>query len=511
MAKVKRVLISVSNKMGIATFAKELSKLGVEILSTGGTASLLKKEDIPVKEVSEYTGSPEILGGRVKTLHPKIHGGILGIRDKKEHLQDMKKHEIEPIDMVVVNLYPFERTIAKPGVSLAEAIENIDIGGPTMIRSAAKNYEYVAVVSSPEDYPSLIEELKEKNGELSLDTRKRLATKAFHHTSIYDTAISRYLSSAFEIRKEIFPYVLAKRWEKMQDLRYGENPHQQAAFYSETSERGFEQLQGKELSFNNILDLEGAWSAVSDFKDTASVVIKHTNPCGLACAENLPEAYNKAKATDPVSAFGSVVGFNRRVGKEVAEEITKTFVEAVIASDYTEEALQVFKPKKDLRVIKIVAPTPENQMEIKTALTGYLLQNKDSLQVERDGMKVATKKTPTEEQWQDLLFSFKVAKNVKSNAIVLGKDKATVGIGAGQMSRVDAMKLAASKVNVSTQGTVLASDAFFPFKDVVEEAHKVGVEAIIQPGGSKNDAESIQACDKYGIAMVFTGERHFKH
>ena len=510
MAKIKRALISVSDKMGVPTFARELHELGVEILSTGGTARLLRKEGVPVKGVSEYTGSPEILGGRVKTLHPKIHGGILAIRGNQEHLREMKEQNIEPIDMVVVNLYPFEQTIAKPQVSLDEAVENIDIGGPTMIRSAAKNYEYVAVVSSPEDYSSLIEELKENGGELSLDTRKKLAAEAFHHTSLYDTAISTYLRSAFGLREENFPSLLVKKWEKVQNLRYGENPHQQAAFYGETQGKRFEQLQGKELSFNNILDLEGAWSTACDFEDTAAVVIKHTNPCGLACAGSLPDAYRKARATDPVSAFGSVVSFNRKVNREVAEDVTKTFVEAVVAPDYDEEALQVFKKKEDLRVIKTIFPT-DSQMEIKTSLGGYLLQNKDLLQVKREDMKVVTKKVPSEEQWQDLLFAFKVVKNVKSNAIVLVRDKATVGVGAGQMSRIDSMKLAVSKANVPTKGAVLASDAFFPFKDVVEEAHEAGVEAIIQPGGSKNDAESIHACDEYGIAMVFTGERHFKH
>lgn len=510
MAKIRRALISVHNKMGIATFAKELTKLGIEILSTGGTAKLLQKEGIKVKEVSDYTGFPEILDGRVKSLHPKIHGGILAKRDNEEHLKQIKKLGIDFIDMVVINLYPFEEVIKKPGVKLEEVIENIDIGGPTILRSAAKNFQDVAVVSSSEDYDAIIKELIENKGSLSLETRKRLSVKVFEYTFGYDSTISFELNKRFSIQKETFPPVVSRKWERLQELRYGENPHQQAAFYGNFSEKDFEQLGGKELSFNNILDLDAAWTAVQDFQNPVAVIIKHTNPCGLACDNDLLKAYKKAHFCDPVSAFGSVVGFNRKVLKDLAKEITTTFVEAVIAPEYEDEALQILQKKGNLRVIKKTTASTD-KMDIRCALNGYLLQEKDYFRTDKKDMKVVTQAKPTENQWQDLLFVWKVAKNVKSNTIVLCKSLGTIGVGAGQMSRIDSMKIALSKACQTPEGAVLASDAFFPFSDVVEEAHKAGIVAIIQPGGSKRDQDSINACNKYGIAMVFTGERHFRH
>jgi phosphoribosylaminoimidazolecarboxamide formyltransferase/IMP cyclohydrolase len=510
MNRIKRALISVYDKMGIATFAQELSELGIEILSTGGTAKLLQKEGIKVKEVSDYTGFPEILDGRVKSLHPKIHGGILAKRDNEKHVKQIKKLGIDFIDMVVINLYPFEEIIKKPNVSLEEVIENIDIGGPTILRSASKNYQDVAVISSPEDYDTVIKELKENKGSLSLETLKRLAVKVFDYTCRYDSAISTELNKRFGIKKDAFPLRVSPKWERLQELRYGENSHQKVAFYGEDKEKDFEQLGGKELSFNNILDLDAAWTAAQDFEDPAAVVIKHTNPCGLACDKNLLQAYRKAHACDPVSAFGSVVSFNRKVSKDVAEEITRTFVEAVIAPGYEKDTLKVFQSKKDLRVIKMTQVSTE-QMDLRCALNGYLIQDKDYFRVAKKDMKVVTQVKPTENQWKDLLFAWKVVKNVKSNAVVLCKDSRTIGVGAGQMSRIDSMKLALSKTCESPKGTVLASDAFFPFSDVVEEAHKAGVVAIIQPGGSKRDQDSIDVCNKYGISMVFTGERHFRH
>jgi phosphoribosylaminoimidazolecarboxamide formyltransferase/IMP cyclohydrolase len=510
MNKIKRVLISVHNKTGIAAFAKELANLGIEILSTGGTAKLLQKEGIKVKEVSDYTGFPEILDGRVKTLHPKIHGGILAKRDNEEHKKQIEKLGIGFIDMVVINLYPFEEVIKKPNVSLEEVIENIDIGGPTMLRSAAKNFQDVAVVSSVEDYDAVIKELKKNNGSLSLETRKKLAVKVFSYTFRYDSIISSELNKRFDIQKETLPSVIAQKWEKIQQLRYGENPHQKAAFYGKSLKKEFEQLGGKELSFNNILDLDAAWTCAQDFKEPTAVIIKHTNPCGLACGKDLLSAYKKARFCDPVSAFGSVLGFNGTISKDLAKEITKTFVEAVIAPNYEEKALSILQKKEDLRIIKMV-PNSAVQMDIRCALDGYLLQVKDYFCSEKKDMKVATQTQPTESQWQDLLFAWKVAKNVKSNAIVLCKDLGTIGVGAGQMSRIDSMKIALSKACQAPKGAVLASDAFFPFSDVVEEAAKAGISAIIQPGGSKRDQDSIDACNKYGITMVFTGERHFRH
>jgi len=509
MDEMKRALISVYDKTGIVEFARELSKLGIEILSTGGTAKLLQKEGIGVKEVSEYTHFPEILDGRVKTLHPKVHGGILAKRDNPKHLEQIRKLGIEFIDMVVINLYPFEEVIKKPGVSLEEVIENIDIGGPTMLRSAAKNHQDMAVISSPDDYEKIIKELNENKGNLSLETKKILAAKVFEYTSRYDLAISTELNKRFAVKKEMLTSVISQKWEKLQQLRYGENPHQKASFYGRTSEKAFEQLGGKELSFNNILDLDAAWTSAQDFNEPAAVIIKHTNPCGLACENDLLSAYKKARFCDPVSAFGSVLGFNGKVLKDLAKEITKTFVEAVIAPDYEEDAIAILKRKEGLRIIKMAGISAKT--DIRCALDGYLLQDKDYFRAEVKDMNVATEKQPTEGEFKDLLFAWKVAKNVKSNAIVLCKDSATIGVGAGQMSRIDSMKIALSKACQSVKGAVLASDAFFPFSDVVEEAAKAGISAIIQPGGSKRDQDSIDACNKHGIAMVFTGERHFRH
>ncbi|MCK4905131.1 bifunctional phosphoribosylaminoimidazolecarboxamide formyltransferase/IMP cyclohydrolase [bacterium] len=521
MNEIKRALISVYDKTGIVEFAKELNSFGVEILSTGGTAKLLQKEGIQVTEVSNYTGFPEILDGRLKTLHPKIHGGILAKRNDAKHLEQIKELGIGFIDMVVINLYPFREVIKKPNVSLEEVIENIDIGGPTMLRSAAKNYQDVAVVCSPDDYDTIIKELKENDGKLSLETHKRLSAKVFDSTYKYDSAISFELNKRFGIKQELFPKVVSKNLEILQELRYGENSHQKAAFYIGDKGKNFEQLGGKELSFNNLLDLDAAWSAVQDFDDSAAVIMKHMNPCGLACHDNLLQAYKNAHLCDPLSAFGSIVSFNRKVPKDVAEEITKTFVEVVIAPDYEDEAIKVLQEKQALRIIKMPVAL-SSQTEIRCALDGYLIQQKDYFQIEKKDMKVATKVQPTDAQWKELLFAWRVVKNIKSNAIVLCKELRTIGVGAGQMSRIDSMKLALTKAcpvrDSSLNGacqlpedTVLASDAFFPFSDVVEEAHKAGIVAIIQPGGSKRDQDSIDACDKYGIAMVLTGERHFRH
>jgi len=516
VSKIQRALVSVSKKDGLIDFVKGLSEMGVEILSTGGTAKLLKDNNIPVIQVSDYTGFPEIMDGRVKTLHPLIHGGLLGRRDNEKHLEEMKKHGIKPIDMVVVNLYPFEDTISKEGVKLDEAIENIDIGGPSMLRSSAKNFQDVAVVVNSDDYEDILAEMEENDGAISYDTKMKLSVKAFKHTARYDSLISKYLES--KVEGEGFPSILNLQFEKITDLRYGENPHQKAAFYENIGlNKGTlskaKQLHGKELSYNNILDLNAALELVREFDETAAVIIKHTNPCGVAIGNNLVSAYREARETDPLSAFGGIIGFNKNVDEETAKEIASTFIEAVIAPDYDESALAILKEKKNIRLLKLsnFKEKTEKEYDLRNVSGGLLLQDKDSVTLNEDNLKVVTNRQPTEKEWSAMRFAWKVAKHVKSNAIIYATENETVGIGAGQMSRVDSSKLAAMKANKPIQGTAMASDAFFPFRDSVDEAAKVGVTAIIQPGGSVKDEEVIAAANEHNIAMVFTGIRHFKH
>lgn len=519
MAVIKRALISLSDKKGIIEFAKGLSELGAEILSTGGTAKLLSENGIKVMEVSDYTGFPEMMDGRLKTLHPKVHGGLLGMRDNPEHIKAMEKHGIKPIDMVVVNLYPFEATVAK-GAHFEEVIENIDIGGPTMLRSAAKNHRDVAVITDPDDYSAVLDELRKNSGGLSPETHFRLARKVFELTARYDGAIANYLGRLEDRKPEKkFPDTLTLQFSKAQDLRYGENPHQDAVFYVEggTGEpcvSNAKQLQGKELSFNNILDLDGAFETVKEFHDTAAVIIKHTNPCGVAVSSSSPaDAYKKAKACDPVSAFGGIAGFNRIVDEETAREITSTFMEAVIAPGFTPAALEVFKGSKNLRLLQtpIFTKFHPGGIDIKKVVGGILVQDRDLGSVEEKDLKVVTRRKPSDEEIKALLFAWKVCKHVKSNAIVYTLGDRTVGIGAGQMSRVDSSKIAAIKAQSSLNGTVVASDAFFPFRDGVDTVAGAGATAIIQPGGSLRDDEVIKAADEHGMAMVFTGMRHFRH
>ena len=516
MSKIQRALVSVSKKDGLIDFAKGLSEMGVEILSTGGTSKLLKDNNIPVIQVSDYTGFPEIMDGRVKTLHPLIHGGLLGKRDDKKHVEEMKKHGIKPIDMVVVNLYPFEETILKEGVKLDDAIENIDIGGPSMLRSSAKNFQDVAVVVDSDDYEDILAEMEENDGAISYDTKMKLSVKAFKHTARYDSLISKYLES--KVEGEGFPSILNLQFEKITDLRYGENPHQKASFYENI---GFnkgtlskaKQLHGKELSYNNILDLNAALELVREFDETAAVIVKHTNPCGVATGNNLVSAYRKARETDPLSAFGGIIAVNKSVDEETAKEIASTFVEAVIAPDYDDSALAILKEKKNIRLLKLpdFKEKTEREYDLRNVSGGILLQDKDSVTLNEDNLKGVTNRQPTEKEWSAMRFAWKVAKHVKSNAIIYATNNETVGIGAGQMSRVDSSKLAAMKATKPIQGTAMASDAFFPFRDSVDEAAKVGVTAIIQPGGSVKDEEVIAAANEHNIAMVFTGIRHFKH
>jgi len=516
VSKIQRALVSVSKKDGLLDFAKGLNEMGVEILSTGGTAKILKDNNIPVIQVSDYTKFPEIMDGRVKTLHPLIHGGLLGKRDDKKHVEEMKKHGIKPIDMVVVNLYPFEETISKNGVTLDEAIENIDIGGPSMLRSSAKNFQDVAVVVDSDDYEDILAEMKENDGDLSYDTKMKLSVKAFKHTARYDSLISKYLES--KVEGEGFPSILNLQYEKITDLRYGENPHQKASFYENIGlNKGTlskaKQLHGKELSYNNILDLNAALELVREFDETAAVIIKHTNPCGVATGNSLVQAYRKARETDPLSAFGGIIAFNKNVDEDTAKEIASTFIEAVIVPDYDDSALAILKEKKNIRLLKLpdFNKKAEKEYDLRTVSGGILLQDKDSVTLNEDNLKIVTNRQPTEKEWTAMRFAWKVAKHVKSNAIIYAADNETVGIGAGQMSRVDSSKLAAMKANKPIEGTAMASDAFFPFRDSVDEAAKVGVTAIIQPGGSVKDEEVIAAANEHNIAMVFTGIRHFRH
>jgi phosphoribosylaminoimidazolecarboxamide formyltransferase/IMP cyclohydrolase len=509
MNSIRRVLISVTDKTGIIDFARELSELGAEIISTGGTARMIRENGVPVRDVSEVTGFPEMLDGRVKTMHPKIAGGILAIRERADHMAAIAEHEIAPIDMVVVNLYRFEEVAAKPGARLEELIENIDIGGPTMIRAAAKNYQDVAVVVSPADYEGIIQELH--GGGLSLDTKWRLAKKAFRTTADYDAAITARLAQEGESAQGPLPAALEVRAPKLMDLRYGENPHQSAALYGRKGAgiAGAEQLQGKELSYNNLVDLDAAWQLASEFSGPAVAIIKHTNPCGCAEQETLAEAYRKALECDPVSAYGSVLGLNRIVDEETAQEIGKLFVEAVAAPGYSEAARAALAGRKNLRLMHVAAGL--DRLVVKSIAGGYLAQTADDAKLDRAQCVVKTKRTPTGDEWRALEFGWIVAKHVKSNAIVYARPGQVVGVGAGQMSRVDSVKLGAMKAILPLKGTVVASDAFFPFADGVEEAVKNGATAFIQPGGSVRDADVIAAADRLGVAMVFTGIRHFRH
>jgi phosphoribosylaminoimidazolecarboxamide formyltransferase/IMP cyclohydrolase len=517
MPQIRRALISVTDKTGVADFAAELAALGVEILSTGGTARLLRERGLAVRDVAEVTGFPEMLDGRVKTLHPRIAAGVLAIRSKPEHMAAVEAHGIPLIDMVVVNLYAFEQAAARANAAIEELIENIDIGGPALIRAAAKNYQDVAVVVSPGDYAGVLAELK-SHGSLSLATHWELAKKAFALTADYDAAISARLSSLtcedgrFTDRPETLPAVLRLRTPRRLSLRYGENPHQQAALYASGCEgvAGAEQLQGKELSFNNLVDLDAAWQLISEFSAPAAAIIKHTNPCGCAESERLADAYRRAFEADPVSAFGGVLAFNRPLDEETAAEIAKTFIEAIAAPDYLPEALTVLARKKNLRLVKVLRPAAD-ALVLKSISGGLLAQTPDRETFDRARAEVKSQRQPTEREWQALEFGWKVVKHVKSNAIVFAEPGRLLSAGAGQMSRVDAVKVGAMKAVLPLAGSALASDAFFPFPDGVEEAHRHGVTAVIQPGGSVRDEEVIAAADRLGLAMVFTGVRHFRH
>lgn len=509
----KCALISVSDKKGIVDFAQGLQEVGYKIISTGGTAQALHEAGVKVTAVSEVTGFPEILGGRVKTLHPKIQGGILA-RETAEHKQQLADLGIEPLDLVVVNLYPFRETVAKEGVTLAEAIENIDIGGPTMVRAAAKNYERVTVVVNPAHYEEILNQLREQ-GEVSLPTREKLALEAFAYTASYDIAISQYLGKTLD--EADFPQHCFWEGEKIQDLRYGENPHQKAAFYGFKGERegtltGAKKLQGKELSYNNLVDVEAAWSIATEFSEPAAAIIKHTNPCGASIGKDIQEAYLRAYESDSLSAFGGIVGLNREVDRETAEEIRKTFLEAIIAPSFSEEARAVLAAKKNLRLIEMgVQQKEKKEYWLEPVSGGFLLQERDLAKVSAADLKVVTRKQPTEEQIEELLYAWKIVKHVKSNAIVLTKNKQILGVGAGQMNRVGAARIALEQAKNQVRGAVLASDAFFPFSDTVEVAAKAGISAIIQPGGSIRDEDVITKANEYGLVMVFTGIRHFRH
>ncbi len=567
LRRIKRALISVSDKDGIAEFAQKLNGFGVEIISTGGTARMLREMGLTVADVSQITGFPEMMDGRVKTLHPKIHGAFLALRDNNEHLEAMKTHGIEPIDLIVVNLYPFEQTIENEAVSIEEAVEQIDIGGPAMIRSAAKNWRDVLVVTDARLYETVLEELEETGGAISLETRRTFAALAFTHTAHYDSIISDYLveqlsdkefnfveefhpfadDPAFQIFEETerlfddddedfedddfsqnghnvsggeegFPAFDNVELEIISNLRYGENPHQQAALYETFIGDGgvanAEQLHGKEMSFNNYVDADAAWNLVCEFEQTACAIIKHTNPSGVGIGANNLEAYRRALATDPISAFGGIVAFNRSVDVETARAVNEVFTEVVLAPDFDAEALEIFQQKKNLRVLRVERIGNADGLEYKQISGGVLVQNRDNLIVRAEDLRVVSMKKPTDEEIRAMLFAWKVCKHVKSNAVVFTNEFQTVGVGAGQMNRVDSVRIAAmraEKTALELKNTVLASDAFFPFRDNVDEAAKFGILGIIQPGGSVKDAEVIEAADEHGLAMVFTGVRHFKH
>jgi len=525
MSRIQRAILSVTDKSGLIDFARKLVALGVELVSTGGTARQLRDSGIVVKDISELTGFPEMLDGRVKTLHPKVHGGILHRRDDSGHLAAVAEHGIPAIDMVVVNLYAFEKTAAKPGVHFEELIENIDIGGPSMIRSAAKNFQDVAVVTSPADYDAIAGEMARSGGALSKETKWRLAQKAFATTAAYDSAIASTLervggdfdSRPFDLKTaEGFPQSLRLSFHQVADLRYGENPHQKAAMYADGSGAGVahaRQVQGKELSYNNIVDLQAAWDLAQEFDEPVCAIIKHTNPCGTATGQTLSEAYLRALECDPVSAFGGVIGVNRAIDAAAAGEMAKLFLEVIAAPAFDEGAKAAFASKKNLRLVEV--PAGEPKWVLKNISGGLLLQDADLHKLGAGDLKVVTKRAPTDEEKRALLFAWKVCKHVKSNAIVYarqcGGNSQTVGVGAGQMSRVDSCKLGAMKAQLPLRGTVAASDAFFPFPDGVEEIAKAGATAIIQPGGSVRDQEVIETADRLGLAMIFTGVRHFRH
>jgi phosphoribosylaminoimidazolecarboxamide formyltransferase / IMP cyclohydrolase len=513
--RVRRALISVSDKTGIADFAKSLAALGVEIISTGGTAAALREAGLEVTDVSELTGSEEILDGRVKTLHPRLHAALLARREDPEHMATLEREGIEPIDLVCVNLYPFERTVAERGVAPEVAIENIDIGGPTMIRAAAKNHEGVAVIVKPESYDAVCAELEESEGEISASTRHWLANEAFAQTARYDAAISRWFSTSYED----FP-------EKVLDLTYGENPHQRAALYSEAGATDHilaraSKLHGRALSFNNVLDLDSACSLLDDFEQPACVIVKHNNPCGVAIAADVLEAYLKALACDPISAYGGVIALNRPIGVKLARRLHENFVEVLIAPGYEDGALEVLQQKEAIRILHQEEPrSPDpRERDVKRVLGGLLIQDRDGDPEPRELMETVTKVAPSEQQWDDMCFAWTVVRRVRSNAIVIAKDGATLGIGAGQMSRVDSVRLAVEKCRQARgeeadellPGSAIASDAFFPFADGPELAIEAGTSAVIQPGGSKRDGEVIEACDAAGVGMVFTKHRHFRH
>lgn len=540
MRKIERALISVSDKTGVIDFARELADLGVTIISTGGTARDLREAGVAVTDVADVTGFPEMMDGRVKTLHPKIHGAFLALRDNENHAASMREHGIDAIDLVVVNLYPFEKTVARDGVSLEEAIENIDIGGPAMIRSASKNWRDVAVVTDPALYSEVISEMKDNGSALSPETRQRLAVLAYTRTASYDLAISSYLAAQlsdedlsrlehlnplrnhfFTMEDETGDEMLAEveniELAKVADLRYGENPHQSAALYRSAGGGGLtdaEQLLGKEMSYNNYLDADAAWSLVSDFKERAVAIIKHTNPSGVGVGEDNLSAYRRALSTDPVSAFGGIVAFNRKVDRAVAESVIEVFTEVIIAPDYDDEAVEVFASKKNLRVIRINRPSDTGQLLFRQIDGGFLAQTVDIDSIGPESLNIVTKRTPTDAEMRSMLMAWKVCKHVKSNAIVLADEFQTIGVGAGQMNRVDSVRIAATRAerfSLDASRAALASDAFFPFRDNVDEAAALGVKAIIQPGGSLRDEESIAAADEHGIAMAFTGIRHFRH
>jgi len=518
MAQLGKALISVSDKTGVEAMAKGLAGLGADILSTGGTAKMLQDAGVKVTEVAQHTGFPEIMNGRVKTLHPKIHGGLLGRRSVEAHMQQMKEQGIDPIDVVVVNLYPFESTIAKPGCTFEEAIENIDIGGPSMLRSAAKNHEDVVVVVDPMDYARVLAALQ--SGTVPLSLRRELAKKVFAHTARYDSLIANYLSAQLaDASEQKFPSLLTLTYEKVEDLRYGENPHQAGAVYQdrhtkEASVCQAKQLHGKAMSYNNYLDANAALELAKEFDETAVVIVKHNNPCGVALGETPVEAYVRARETDPVSAFGGVIACNRPVDLAMAKEVTSTFVEVLIAPSFTEEALTELQRKKDLRLLAVgsLESTQRDSLDMKKIVGGLLVQDRDLGSLRDVGdLTIPSQRQPTNEEYQACDFAWKVCKHVKSNAIVFATSQQTVGIGAGQMSRVDSVKLATMKANLPIKGCVMASDAFFPFRDGIDAAVSAGITAVIQPGGSIRDKEIIQAVDEQQVAMILTGMRHFRH
>ena len=518
---VRRALLSVTDKTGLVPFAKALAAHGVELVSTGGTAKAVREAGLDVRDISDLTGFPEMLDGRVKTLHPKVHGGILHIRDNPQHVAAVNEHAIEPIDMVVVNLYAFEKTASKPGVHFAEIIENVDIGGPSMVRSAAKNFEDVAIVTAVEDYAALSAELNANNGQLGRETRWKLAQKAFALTASYDAGIAATLAvlplggTPAALETGGFPAVLKIDYPLVTSLRYGENPHQAAALYTDGSNSGIagaKQLQGKELSYNNLVDLDACWELSQEFDSTAVAIIKHTNPCGAATGNSVLDAYRRALAADPVSAFGGVIGINREVDADAAEEIAKLFVEAIIAPSFTEAALQRFAAKKNLRLVQVKPGQAfDTKRVIKQVSGGLLLQDADTGHITAEQLKVVTERKPSEAELANLIFAWRVCKHVKSNAIVYARDGQTLGVGAGQMSRVDAAKFGAMKAVLPLANCGVASDAFFPFADGLETVAAAGATAVIQPGGSVRDEEVIAAANKLGVAMVFTGMRHFRH